>query len=340
MSAVSLLLCAVGGASAREAAPVRVTPDNFARAETDRYFALTAAEGGFGKFRHRRAFAAPDRPTVVRPNRDTLYSSAIFDLDAGPVTIVVPDAGKRFLSLQVIDEDHYVPLVAHGAGRYTLTRDTVGTRYVMAAFRILADPAIPGDLEAVHALQDAIAAEQPGGPGRLELPAWDKASWQGVRDALIALGATLPDLDAAFGARGKVDPVRHLVASASAWGGNPERDATYINVTPAKNDGTTAHRLRVGAVPVDGFWSISVYNAKGYFEPGLAAYSINNLSATKDRDGGVIVRFGGCEAAPVNCLPIMPGWNYLVRLYRPRAEILDHRWTFPAATPVTENRGE
>jgi hypothetical protein len=37
--------------------------------------------------------------------------------------------------------------------------------------------------------------------------------------------------------------------------------------TPARNDGKTIYRLTVPAnVPVDGFWSISVYNAQGYFQ--------------------------------------------------------------------------
>ena len=35
-----------------------------------------------------------------------------------------------------------------------------------------------------------------------------------------------------------------------------------------------------------------------------------------------------------NMLPITPGWNYLVRLYRPRAEVLDGTWKFPEATLV------
>ena len=38
---------------------------------------------------------------MIRLNRDTLYSSAVFDLDAGPVTITLPDAGKRFMSMLV-----------------------------------------------------------------------------------------------------------------------------------------------------------------------------------------------------------------------------------------------
>jgi hypothetical protein len=45
-------------------------------------------------------------------------------------------------------------------------------------------------------------------------------------------------------------------------------------------------------------------------------------------------QFGGCDGSVANCLPVTPGWNYLVRLYRPRQEILDGSWTFPEAHPV------
>ena len=77
-------------------------------------------------------------------------------------------------------------------------------------------------------------------------------------------------------------------------------------------------------MPVDGFWSVSVYNAAGYYEPNkYNAYSLNNITAKKGADGSVAIQFGGCDGKIPNCLPIMKGWNYLVRLYRPRAEILD-----------------
>ena len=49
-------------------------------------------------------------------NRDTLYSSGVFDLDAASVTITLPDAGKRFMSMLVLSEDHYVVDVVYRAG--------------------------------------------------------------------------------------------------------------------------------------------------------------------------------------------------------------------------------
>ena len=88
-------------------------------------------------------------------------------------------------------------------------------------------------------------------------------------------------------------------------------------------------------MPVNGFWSISVYNVEGYYEKNpLNAYTLNNITAKKDGDGSIAVRFGGCDGKVANCLPVMPGWNYMVRLYRPHPEILGGQWTFPAAQPV------
>lgn len=315
---------------------IPVTVDNFIRAESDRYFgAVALKEGGFGKFFHNREVSPIDRQNVVRQNRDTLYSAAVFDLDAGPVTVTIPDAGKRFMSMQVIDENEYTTMVVYGAGAHTLDTQQIGTRYVITAVRTLVDPNDPKDVQEAHALQDAIKVSQ-NTPGRFEVPNWDQVSQKKVRDALLVLASTLPDTKDAFGARGQVDPVRHLITAASAWGGNPEKDALYLNVTPAENDGSVIYKLNVKDVPVDGFWSISVYNAEGYFQKNpLDAYTLNNITTKKSEDGAVVVQFGGCDGKISNCLPTMPGWNYMVRLYRPRPEILDGKWTFPAAQPVS-----
>ena len=322
-------------AEAPKPGSVPVDADNYARAASDLAFANIVGHGGFGKFDHNRGLTPIDKQTVVRQNRDTLYSGAVFDLDAGPVTITLPEAGTRFMSMQVFDQDQYTHQVAYKPGRYTLRKQDIGSRYALVAVRTLVDPNDPKDVQAVHALQDGITVEQPGGPGTFEVPQWDTVSLKRLTDALVVLGDSLPDKKHMFGAKGEVEPVRRLIGVATAWGGNPEKDAIYLNAVPAKNDGTTVYRLTVKDVPVDGFWSVTVYNAKGYFEANPKnAYSLNNLTAQKGSDGAITIQFGGCDGNVPNCLPITPGWNYLVRLYRPRAEILDGTWTFPEATPM------
>jgi len=325
------MLAAVPAASAD---PVHVNSDNFVRAESDLYFSGIAANGGFGKFDHTREMAPLDKQTIIRLNRDTLYSSAVFDLDAGPVTITVPDTGSRFVSLMVIDQDHYVHGVHYGAGTHTLKREDIGTRYVVAAFRLFADPANAEDMRAVHALQDGIRVEQ-ASAGSFEIPEWDGGSRNATRRALLDLGALLPDTAKMFGSRDEVDPIRHLIGAALGWGGNPDKEALYLNVTPKNNDGASVYRIQVGPVPVQSFWSITVYNKDGFFTPNdLNAYSLNDVTAQKSEDGSIVVQFGGCDGKIANCLPTPKDWNYMVRLYRPEASILDGSWTFPVAEEV------
>jgi hypothetical protein len=323
-------------AATNTAAPQPVTVDNFVRAETHLCFTTSVQQaGGTGKFYHYREPMLIEKQTVVRANRDTLYSAAVVDLDAGPVTIVLPDTGKRFRSLMLVNEDHYiVGEVVHEAGRYTHDRKKAGTRYMLLGLRTLVDPKDPKDIAEVHAIQDATIIQQDR-PGRFEAPKWDPVSQKKARDALLVLASTMPDFGASFGRKDQVNPVRHLVGTAAAWGGNPDKEAIYLNINPPNNDGKTAYQLRVKDVPVDGFWSLSLYNAEGYFEKNeFDAYSVNNLTAKKEADGSVLIQFGGDPKTASNYLPITPGWNYTVRLYRPRAEVLDGTWKFPEPQPL------
>jgi hypothetical protein len=316
---------------------VPVTVDNFTRAETDNYIAVNAKEaGGVGKLGHHREPASVDNQTVIRLNRDTLYSFGVFDLAAAPVTVTLPDAGKRFMSLMIINEDHYVPFVAYDAKPHTVTEKDVGTRYAVVAIRTFVDPNDPKDLDEVHKLQDAIKVSQKD-TGKLELPNWDQDSLKEIRSALLVLAKHTDGFKHAFGTKEEVDPIRHLIGTAAGWGGNPDKDAVYSGAFPVKNDGTTVYRLHVPAkVPADAFWSVTVYDAAGYFEKNpYNAYSLNDITAKKNADGSVDIQFGGCDGKVSNCLPIMKGWNYTVRLYRPHPEIINGTWKFPEAQPVT-----
>jgi hypothetical protein len=334
LATVSLMVSLVASAQTSASQTTLVTVENYNRAQTDVNFAGVVKNGGFGKFRHGRELAPPAQQGIVRPNRDTLYSFAIVDLDAGPVTITLPDARKRFMGMQVVNQDQYTRATYYGAGTQTLTREMVGTRYVIVVVRLFVDFSNEEDVRQVHALQDALRFSQKTA-GTFEVPHWDEASLKKVQAALQQLGTTLSDTRRMFGADEKqVDPVKHLIGSAMLWGGTPEKDTLYLPVTPAANDGDTIFRLTVKDIPVDAFWSVTVYNSEGYLNPNpYNAYALNSLTVKKGADGAINIQFGGCDGKILNCLPIMKGWNYTVRLFRPRAEILDGTWKFPLAQP-------
>jgi hypothetical protein len=337
LAVMSLVVASSAGSAQTTASPAEpVTVDNYNRAQTDVYFAGVVKNGGFGKFRHGRELAPPAQQGIPRPNRDTLYSFAIVDLDAGPVTITLPDADKRYMGMQVVNQDQYTPATYYGAGTYTLTREMIGARYAIAVVRFLVDFSNKEDVGQVHALQDAVKFRQERS-GIFEVPNWDETNLKKIKTALLQLGTTVSDSRRMFGAsEDQVDPVKHLIGTAMLWGGNPEKDGLYLPITPAQNDGSTIHKLTVGEVPVDGFWSVTVYNKDGYLQPNQDnVYSVNSLTAKKGADGAVTIQFGGCDGKVPNCLPITEGWNYTVRLFRPRQEILNDTWRFPKAQPVS-----
>lgn len=305
-----------------------VNVDNFARAETDRMMHdLQRDAGGVNRFLHNRAPADVAKQTVIRLNRDTLYSFAVVDISAG-ATLTLPDAAGRYLSAMVVNQDHYIDAIFHDVGEYELTVEQFGTPYVVVAVRTLVDPADAEDIAAVARLQDQLALEARSATP-FELPDYDPTSLDETRNALLALARNLTSFDRMFGARDDVDPVRHLIGTAAGWGGLPSSEASYIGVDPRLP--VAQYELTVGDVPVDGFWSISVYNAQGFFEPNdRGAYTVNNITGVRDDDGSVTVRFGDWPEGTPNAIPITEGWNYLVRLYRPRAEVLDGSWSFPS----------
>ncbi|MBY0287575.1 MAG: DUF1254 domain-containing protein [Mycobacteriaceae bacterium] len=314
---------------------MHVNVDNFVRAETDRMFAdIQRDAGGIDTFRHNREPAPVDQQTVIRLNRDTLYSFAIVDISAGAV-LTLPDSGERYLSAMIVNQDHFINAVYHGAGTYPLTVDQFDTPYVLVAVRILVNPLDEGDLAEVAQLQDALKLESGSGKP-FRYPDYDAASMDATRDALLALAKGLHAFDRTFGARDQVDPIRHLIGTAAGWGGLPTEEATYIGVDPAPSDHVQTLTLR--DVPVDGFWSVSVYNARGFFEPNEHdQYTVNSVTGIKNPDGSVTVRFdpNGSDDKP-NTIATPEGWNFLVRLYRPRAAILDGTWQLPDLTPATD----
>lgn len=303
---------------------------NFARAETDTYFDALLDGVPLNSWHHRREPTAIDAQDVIRMNRDTLYSSAVVDVSQG-ATVTLPETGGRYQTVMVVDEDHYIDVVLDRPGTHELSRDRLGSDWVAVAARTLVDPESPDDVAAVHALQDGLridaAAARP-----FTHPEWDKESLAATRATLLELAKHLPVFDGAFGSRTQTDPIKHLLGTAAGWGGLPNDQAHYVGVEPELPVGH--YTLTFTDVPVRAFWSVSVYNRQGYFEPNeLGRYSVNSVTAQRSDDGSVTINFGGDPSLP-NQIPVPEGWNYTVRLYQPEAAILDGTWQLPSVQPA------
>lgn len=309
-----------------------VNVDNFVHAENARMFQdLQRDAGGVNTFLHNRRPVEIDKQTVIRLNRDTLYSFAIVDISRG-ASFTIPEHGDRYLSAMVVNEAHHINRTYHSPGSYELSVGEFGSQYVALAVRILANPSDPSDIAEVGAIQDMLGLTS-NSAVPFETPEYDAATFDDTRDALLALASNLTGYDRMFGSVEQTDPVRHLIGTAAGWGGLPTTEACYVGGAVPQPDGR--YEMTVEDVPVDGFWSISVYNSSGYFEPNDAdSYTINSVTAEKDDDGTVTVRFGQYPAGTPNVIVTPNDWNYLVRLYRPRAEILDGTWSFPVPTAV------
>jgi hypothetical protein len=322
--------------SSVNAEPIYVGPHNFIRAETDRYMGNFIELGELGSLYHRREPIDLENQTVIRMNLDTLYSSGVFDMEAGAVTVTVPHVPDgRYISAQVVSQDHFTTAV-YLDGTNTFTIEDVGTRYAAVLFRVFADSTDADDIAYANKLQDAIGVKQPA-KGEFIAPDYDTESFDATRLTLLRLSALARgNLGTFFGRPDEVDPVSHLIVTASGWGGLPRTEAAYFSRRPMPGDEDKSHRLILSDVPANAFWSITVYNARGFMVPNgaVGVNALNNVNARRSEDGSYRIQLGGCSDTSVNCIPTPKGWNYVLRAYQPAEAILSGEWEPPIATPI------
>lgn len=319
-------------------AAVPVTIDNFPRAESDTMFRDTLKTLGklyntkLGEFGHLRTPTPIEDQPVIRMNRDTLYSTAIIDL-THPVTITLADVGGRYQSMHVVSQDHYM-YAESKPGKFTLTQKKVGSRYAMVTIRTFVNSDDPEDIKLANQAQDTIKLEGSTIGGSYEAPNWDKKSLTELRQLLSQISIFGLDPAKGFGKKEEVNATHYLIACGAGWGGLPKKEAIY-EISQVENNDGTPHEMTFKDVPVDAFWSVTVYNKEGYIEKNdLGAYSFNNQTAKKNSDGSITIHFGDCKDKQLNCLPITKGWNYALRYYKPKAELLSGKWKSPKITPV------
>jgi len=309
-----------------------VNVDNFRAAETARLFDDSLKlMGGTNQWFHFRRPAGAENQPVIRMNRDTLYSAAIVDISKG-ASVTLPDAGDRYMTVMVVNSEHYINRVFSGPGTYDLTVDEHETPFVNLSARTFVNPVSSDDAGEVNRLQDGLVisanSSQP-----FTHPDFDEQSLNSTRDALLALSEGLPNSDRTFGSRTQVDPTRHLIGTAFGWGGLPESEAYYYIESQPMPAGR--YTFTLDRVPVDGFWSVTIYNRDGYLEPNTYdSYNLNGVTSQPEPDGTVVLNLSPEGAGLKNHLFVMDGWNYALRLYKPQQSVLDKTWIPPIPVAV------
>jgi hypothetical protein len=302
-----------------------VTPDTYIRAETDRTFLGAAKQaGGINTFFIFRNVTPLDNQTVVRMNRDTLYSVAVVDTEGG-ATITVPEVPEgRYVSVYLADNDHYVPFVIYEAGTFDLPQDT---KYLGVIVRIqLFDPSDPAEVELVNTLQDQFIIDAKSADPLPDFK-WEVKSLNALKAQYEKDSADYSSWDGMQGPRGKVDEQTRHIAAAAAWGLFPEWDATYLNYSGF--DADQCYRATYQVPQNDAFWSITVYGDSGYLESDNAIINASNVALNDD--GSFTAYFGTrADCGDVaNRLDTTDNWNFLMRIYRPGASVLDGSYELP-----------
>ena len=305
---------------------VTVTPETYIRAETDTAFANFQQRAG-GKVNTNAFVREPallaDQP-VIRMNRDTLYGSAVIDT-AGGATVTVPGTDDgRYLSVLVLDNDHYAPAVFYEPGTYDLSGDT---RYVTLLYRVqLLDYADPADVAAANQLQDQFVVKA-GSAVPFTAPQWDLESMLALRSRYEVEFSKFAQFEPDWmGPRGEVNEETRHLAAAGAWGLFPAKDAVYINYA-GPSDPQRCYTATYDTPETQAFWSITVYGSDGFMKSNVNV--INDRNVTLNEDGSFTAYFGSEDAcgARANRVDISEGWNFLLRIYRPGAAVLSGEYT-------------
>lgn len=373
------------------------------------------------RFLHARQLATPASRAVTAPNNDTLYSTAWIDLSKGPVTLTMPPAGDRYISVAVMnmftDNDAVLGTRTTGpkGGRFTIVGPgqpgggpdvvRVATPQAWVLGRTLIDGA--ADLPAAHKVQNGLTLEGPGGfsyapPVGRQAPALEYLA----SVAALLRANPAPATDAALFERiaplgltatGGFDPARfspaeiaqieagvaeaklavragftptiiggwtypptslgdfgqsYLFRAAVALGGLaalPPAEAMYMHPEGEKGrmfsgDAYQIHFAPGQLPPVDGFWSLTMYEAtpEGQFflvENPAKRYAIGDRTPglAKNPDGSMDLWIsrkdpGGARSANWLPAPAQGPFTMSFRSYLPRPDLMEGRYRLPRVT--------
>lgn len=312
-----------------------VTDQNYALAETQVIFtdyvnriAKKTNTNGVGAFMHVKDPLDPKDRTVMRINFDTQYSFIVLDLTEDAI-LTMPETNGRYQSAWFITEEHYNPMAITEPGEYTISKEQAGSKYIMILLRTQVNMKDPIDLAIVSKLQDQLKVTQKNRGSYTASHQWDMSDILAMRKKYQEL-AILKGIksEMMFGKKGEVSLENHNCGTASGWGGLTKERAVYPNYIPTNTNPAT---LTLKDVPVNAFWSVTIYDQDGYPQGNI--YNINSAFAKTNNDESVTIHFGGDEHAD-NYMDIFEGWNFTLRLYEPTEEYFNGNWTKPLLIPL------
>jgi hypothetical protein len=288
--------------------PIVVTQDNYPQAYTNmRFNAVIKKAGGINKF-----FVMPNPPSdptkqfVVRMNRDTFYSISVIDFSNDDVYVTIPKTDK-YVTVQVVDENHETQAMIYGSGRHQLKSKTTHAFVIVRAL----------DDAARRNLKIETSSAKP-----FKLKSWDMKSFKITDAAGNADFSDGYDQSKAFGNKesGQTDYMNY-VGAAGGWGGAMVQDNIYQ--TSQYFDNKSTYEVTFKDPKSKYFWSTTVYNGDGRMFNDLANIS-SESKPVKNADGTITIRFGA--TGQPNNIPTVEGnttgkFNVLFRHYGPSKEV-------------------
>lgn len=244
-------------------APIGMTPAQYINSESRAFMADFLERAGINAFHHFVGLTKAADKWVVSPNNDTIYSLAIANAREG-FTLELPEVGDRFLSTQIITEDHMTPFYIYGGGTHEFSAEQLQTDFVVVGVRMGTD----GTDEDVKVVTESLQPQYKviGAATADDLPEVDMELLEKVRAAMLAEYSKLPN---SFGAMQKrVEDVSDweyfTYVTAGAWGLSADENAMYAAGGPKDAKGGDCYLANFPEVPVEAFFSITVYGPEKY----------------------------------------------------------------------------
>lgn len=313
-----------------------MSPAEYINAESRSFFADFLGRASVNEFFHFRGLTKAADHWVVSPNLDTIYSIAVVNAKDG-FTLEVPEVGDRFVSIQIITEDHMTPFYLYGGGTHVFKASDFATDFVGVGVRMGTNGKSDDVAKITKEFQPKYKITGAATVG--ELPEFDKEKLKTVRAALLVEYSKLPN---SFGAMVKhVKDVKDweyfTYVTAGAWGLSADENAMYAAGGPEDAKGGKCYTATFPAVSVKAFFSLTMYGPEKYLMTDEDNIVSSSRGVTSNDDGSFKVAFGAEECrglAPNYAATPDDGWSFLLRAYRPDVGAFK-AYKMPSITPAS-----